>query len=264
MIERLITKEVQTSIIKGVIGEIPYIGSVLNEVIYESRARIKQERINKFISLLHDYMCNVSIDSIDFEYVKSDDFSDLFESVLKRVALTKSEEKMRRFKKVLVSEIQNPTRTDFVETFLDIITRLDEVQIKILNDIKIATKNCGGLHEKVFKLQDEISKIENDLSQNKKSDNERLIVLSLQQSKTEKENRLKILLNILVDNQRYYNSDNYGITHNQYVFYLQDLISKALLQERLIPRKIKAPFVTKIIELTTYGDEFLNFIQTEE
>ena len=154
--KKVILREVGISVTKGAIGAIPIVGTVLNEAIFESRGRIKQDRINKFIKMLQDFMETVSEETIDFNHLKSDEFSDIFESILKRVAYTRSEEKMKRFKKILVSEMQNPSNTDFTETFLDIISRLEEVQIKILQGMKIATKKCEGLHEKVFKLQNEV------------------------------------------------------------------------------------------------------------
>lgn len=261
--KKVILREVGISATKGAIGAIPFVGTALNEAIFESRGRIKQERVNKFIEMLQDFMRTVSEESINFQHLKSDEFSDIFESILKRIAYTRSEEKMKRFRKVLISEMQNPSDTDFTETFLDIISRLEEVQIKILRDIRIATKNCGGIHEKVYKIQNEIKKHEVQLKkelghqENGFANN----VPSEQKFIAKKKSIARKKMQILIENQKYYNSDVYGIEHSQYKFYVQDLISKALLQERLIPRNGKEPPVTQIIEISNYGEEFLNFLE---
>lgn len=252
----ILIREIEISATKSAIGAIPYVGTLLNEVIFDGRGRIKQERINKFIRMLQEYMESASEEIIDFEYIKSDKFSDIFESILKRVTNIRSEEKMKRFKKILISEMQNPSESDFIEIFLDIVSRLEDMQISILKDIKIATKNCGGLHEKVFKLQNEISfqKTKKNKTLNSLDGNNQIII-------SEKNNELKKALKILASNQKYYDSSIYNIDQNQYMFYIQDLISKALLQERLIPRYGKEPPVIKIIEISTYGEEFLHFIE---
>lgn len=261
--KKVILREVGISATKGAIGAIPFVGTVLNEVIFESRGRIKQERVNKFIEMLQDFMGTVSEESINFQHLKSDEFSDIFESILKRIAYTRSEEKMKRFRKVLVSEMQNPSDTDFTETFLDIISRLEEVQIKILRDIRFATKNCGGVHEKIYKIQNEIKKhkvqLKKELEYRKNGFANN--VLTEQKFIAEKEAFVRNKMQILIENQKYYNSDAYGVTHSQYKFYVQDLISKALLQERLIPRNGKEPPVTQIIEISNYGEGFLNFLE---
>lgn len=261
--QEIIIREVGISVTKGAIGAIPFVGTALNESLFECRARIKQERVNKFIKMLQEFMVTVSDKDIDFKHLKSDEFSDIFESILKRVAYTRSEEKMKRFRKVLVSEMQNPTNTDFTETFLDIISRLEEVQIKILKDIRIATKNCSKHHEKVFNLQNEIqahkTQLQEELEQQKNGNANN--VSREQKNISEKNSLVKNSLSILADNQQFYNSMAYGIEVSQYSFYIQDLTSKALLQERLIPINGKVPPVAKIIEITTYGEEFLKYIE---
>ena len=91
--KKIILKEIGVSAIKVAIGAIPFAGTALNEVIFEGRGRLKQERINNFILMLQDYMENLSESDIDFNYMKSEEFSDIIESVLIRVSNTRSLEK---------------------------------------------------------------------------------------------------------------------------------------------------------------------------
>ena len=129
--------------------------------------------------------------------------------------------------------------------------------------IKIATKNCGGLHEKIFKLQNEIKTHKVQLKKESEYQKKHLAhsVGSVQKNITNKTFTVRRTLKVLTDNQKFYNSEMYGIETSQYSFYVQDLISKALLQERLIPRNGKEPSVTKLIEITTYGEEFLKYLE---
>lgn len=105
---KIILHEFGISAAKSAIGAIPYVGALLNEVIFDFRGRIKQERCNRFIYELTKYMANFTEGDIDFAYIKSDDFSDIFESIIRRVVLNRSEEKMHRFKKILVKQMIAP------------------------------------------------------------------------------------------------------------------------------------------------------------
>lgn len=131
--EKIIIQEVGISIAKGVMGGIPFVGTALNEVIFDGRGRVKQERINSFILELTKYMKEVTENQINYEYIKSDEFGDIFESIMKRVVYNKCTEKMHRFKTILVGNMINPSYTDYSETFLDIVAKINEKQIEILD-----------------------------------------------------------------------------------------------------------------------------------
>ncbi len=69
------------------------------------------------------------------ENLKTEEFSDLFEAVLRRVTQTKSKEKHKRFRDVLIHHIKNPDPDiDNSETYLDAITSLNEMSINILKE----------------------------------------------------------------------------------------------------------------------------------
>ena len=40
------------SVIRGLVGAIPYVGTALNEAIFDFRSRLKQERLEKFVEEL--------------------------------------------------------------------------------------------------------------------------------------------------------------------------------------------------------------------
>ncbi|MBK8087725.1 MAG: hypothetical protein IPK31_07160 [Chitinophagaceae bacterium] len=85
---------------------VPILGPALNEII-DFRGKLKQERLNTFTELLENYFSNHK--GVKLENFQTAEFSDLFESVLKRVALTSSLEKMKIFKAILVNQIENLT-----------------------------------------------------------------------------------------------------------------------------------------------------------
>ncbi len=107
-------------------------GKFLNE-FFDYRSRIKQNRINSFIESLQTYLQQTHYnEKIHFDLLNEEDFTDIFESVLRRVVVTKSLEKLNRFKLIITKSLIEPKEINFTESFLDLITGLHEKQIEIL------------------------------------------------------------------------------------------------------------------------------------
>ncbi len=76
-----IKKQYAISILKGAIGAVPIAGTFINEVIFEARARLKQERIISFIEKFADYVNSKNSDNINLEDIEKDDFGEIIISV---------------------------------------------------------------------------------------------------------------------------------------------------------------------------------------
>jgi hypothetical protein len=219
-------KEVGISVVKGLIGAVPYAGTALNEVLFESRGRIKQKRINTFIEHLSSYMSSFNEKDIDFEHIKSEEFGDIFESILKRVAYNRSIEKLHRFKKILANQIISPKQTVFTETFLDLVQRLEEAQIQILDHYKKINKG-------------EIER-EKEITERGTVDG----------GTWGGEEDVKGPSDL---DAKYFHLDE-----TSYKFFVQDLISKSLLFDDSINRIDSRPF--EVLQISQFGMEFLNFL----
>lgn len=154
------------SILKGLIGAVPYAGTALNEAIFECRSRIKQNRINNFVLQLGQYIEDHN-ENIDLEYIKSEQFGDILESIFKEVLRTGVKDKLDRFKKILVKQMNSSNHVEFTETFLDIISKLNEKEIELLdyyskNDDELGTVKYErfNIDENMYRfyIQDLISK----------------------------------------------------------------------------------------------------------
>src|SRR5258708_25200147 len=128
-----VLQETTVSLVKSVFGAVPFVGGVLNEIAFDYRSRLKQNRLNKFIELLSDFF--VQNPNIDPQNLKTEEFSDLFESVVRRALQTKSVEKHKRFRDVLAQQVLHPEKeTDSAEIYLDLISTLDEMAMFILSE----------------------------------------------------------------------------------------------------------------------------------
>ena len=82
MKKELKQKEYGISTLKGLIGAIPFAGTLLNEVAFEARSRIKQERVNKFIEEFSDYMSSYSPHESYENLIDSEKIGDIFEEII--------------------------------------------------------------------------------------------------------------------------------------------------------------------------------------
>lgn len=55
-----------------------------------------------------------------------------------KISQNKSEEKVHRFIRVLVNQMTTPYETEYIETFLEIVSKINEKQIEILNTYRKA------------------------------------------------------------------------------------------------------------------------------
>ena len=120
------------SVIRGLVGAIPYVGTALNEAIFDFRARLKQERLEKFVEELASILQTLESDKIDVAYIQSAEFIDFLEDVLVRAAKVRAEEKRRKLAAVLAGRLQHAEGTPFDDRFLDLLVHLSDTQVRIL------------------------------------------------------------------------------------------------------------------------------------
>ncbi|MDK8643461.1 hypothetical protein [Niallia taxi] len=211
------------SISKSVLGAIPYVGSLLSEIFFDYRGRLKQERINSFIEDVQQYLISqVDEQEIDMDHIRSEQFGDLFESIIYKVSQNSQKDKINRFKLILINQMIAPYQTDYSETFLDIVSKINEKQIEILN-----------IYRKV--QEGEII--------NEDSLMERTLLNANHEIKT----------------SDFRTPQYFNLEKDVYMFYVQDLVSKSLLLDDSINRLGTKPY--DILEITAFGIEFLRFIE---
>ena len=84
-------KEVVLASIKSLFGAVPFVGTGLNELI-DFIPNLRQKRLNKFTEILTVYF--QEIQEINIENINTENFSDIFQSIIFRVTKTQSEEKL--------------------------------------------------------------------------------------------------------------------------------------------------------------------------
>ncbi|MFC0878982.1 hypothetical protein ACE01N_20475 [Saccharicrinis sp. FJH2] len=247
-------KEIVISTAKSIFGVIPYGGALLDELFFEYNGRIKQNRLNHFIEILVEFFTEDA--NVKIENIKTENFNDLFESVLRRVVQTKSDLKLIRFKDILLKELENPTeQTELIDLYLDLITTLSEEELIILYHHREFDTKYDAERKNLDQLTAKLATVK------KKMDQETIIVI---ESKYKKEFdslslEIKQIKTKHTELDKYRKSDFYNIDNQKFGFYKQRLYSKGLLIDWGIGRIDTDPF--EMMSITQFGIEFIEFIK---
>ena len=218
------------SVKKSAIGAIPYVGTLMNEMIFEYKSRLYQDRINHFIEEMADFFNKVNKKNIDMKFIKSDDFIDIFFNVIDYVEKTKFNSKIKIYRDLLGENMlySENRELDFFSTYLELIFKMSFDEISVLQK-----------HYEMLIIQKELEK--DNISNNNKNmnDNE--------------------LYEEYLDRVKMYRKGNfYSISEKEYLFYLQDLYSKGLLVDDGVNRWDYGQF--ELMKITEFGASFIEFI----
>lgn len=247
-------KEMAVSTLKTIFGAIPYGGAVLDELFFEYNGRIKQNRLNRFVEILAE---NFTADSgINLENIKTEDFNDLFESVLRRVVQTQSELKLLRFKDILIKELNSPSENvELIDHYLDLISNLTEEEITILYNHRFFTNKYEEEIDEMNLLKDNLSSLEQQMKRETIIFNESKFKKPHDEVKLKYETKRDFILSF----SKYKKADFYKLSENKFMFYKQRLFSKGLLIDNPMNRIGNMPFGH--MGITEFGIEFIDFIK---
>jgi hypothetical protein len=128
-----VTKQIIAGILRGGISAIPYAGGILNEMFFEIRSRIKQERL---LSFLEEYSASLQELQAIFkleERAKDESFGDFFEFVLTRVVRNRAASKTKVYREALVkATVTDNFDTESYELLLPTIGGLSDSELLIL------------------------------------------------------------------------------------------------------------------------------------
>ena len=247
-------KEILISTVKSIFGAVPFGGTALNELFFEYNGQLKQKRLNNFIEILSDNFTEES--GIKLENIKTEDFNDLFESVLRRVVRTKSELKLQRFKDILIKQLIRPSEhSELNDHYLELISTLTEEEITILYNHRHFTLEY---EDKITEMNRHKSNLD---SLQKQLDNERLIIgHSKFQEPFEKLTITYHKSKEYIDSlEKFKKAEYYNLTDNVFMFYKQRLFAKGLLIDDRMKRIGNLPF--SHMGITEFGIEFIDFIK---
>lgn len=118
--------------LRSALGAVPFVGTLLNEALFDVRSRIKQERLEEFITKLAEELDRLGQSAVDAEYLSTDEFSDRLEDILVRVSRQRHEERRQRLRQVLLRALGGERAVDFEPMFLSVVDETTEDELGVL------------------------------------------------------------------------------------------------------------------------------------
>lgn len=117
------------AVLKGVVGSlIPPVGQGI-EAFANWRSRVKQERINQFFN---DTIRQIEQKKVDYNFLRTEEFSDLLEIILQKISVTANDSKRAYFRKILIGAIHGQHPPDMSTVFFDILGEITIGEIELL------------------------------------------------------------------------------------------------------------------------------------
>lgn len=217
-------------VVNSVLGFLPG-GHIVTEIV-EYRAKVQQERLNKFSDFLKKGFETCTDKSFDPETLKTEEFLDAFEAIIRKVASTSSEQKLKRYRNVLLRTMYEKNDSELFFKYLALIDEISETQILILSTLG---HGGGGIEESEMMRQ--LSNPDDFADYAK--------------------NLLQLSLFTLANGQK--------IKTTEIDFFIHDLESKGIIENKnrgIIKQTFTGETpVPKKFSLTEIGSDFLEFIK---
>lgn len=137
--DKYLIDEIFNDFVKLVLSEIPA-GKILIYFL-DLNSRLKQKQLENFINLFIERFkeLNIGVDNI----ARKDDFLLSMDLIFQNVVKNKSEHKMKIFRDILINQVYNETSLDtgLLNTFLDLISKISDIEIAILKEFYLFDKN---------------------------------------------------------------------------------------------------------------------------
>jgi len=115
--------------IEALLNLIPYAGGFLATYFGEIRSRRIQERMNNYFTYFTSRLKNLDQKKIDYDYLKSEEFAELFAQGAEQAARSTTEKRIKRFANILVNnaliDSKSRLRTQSIMSFVDRLSDLD-------------------------------------------------------------------------------------------------------------------------------------------
>ncbi len=239
------------SAFKSAVETLPF-GKILTEVVFEYRSKVKEKRLFNFIENLKTYVAEKN-PYINIDTLKSDEFGDLFENILRKVTQTRQDNKVLGFRNILLKGIAASEDIEYCELFTELLSQIHEKQIKILFTHSEALSKKDISLKKMHRLSNELFEKEREEEKLKDTDN-----LEVSKRVARLKNEITSLREAIQASKNIRTGAYYGISEDEYQYLIQDLYNKALMADEGVGAIGTLPF--EIMHITELGMKFLEFV----
>lgn len=132
----LVVVETSIGVVRGLLGAVPVAGTFLTEAAFDIRSRIKQRRLEEFVSKLGDRLEKLE-GNVHLDILKTEEFVDLFEDVTEKILKNRSQGKLQVFTDILATSMCKKSLDDaeLSHLYLSVLESLTEVELQILTSL---------------------------------------------------------------------------------------------------------------------------------
>lgn len=261
MSKNKVLKEYGIATIKGTLGAVPYVGTFLNEIVFDARSRLKQDRVNSFIEEFGKYIEELGIEKISPEELDPEKIGDILEEIITSVSKTSAEHKRNVLKKILLKQFNDKSEeVDETIRFIKITNEITLLQLKILEVFFRLSDNVIRYKLHILKLEEELQEIQTSKSEAlKKYKITSKTVQNLIEREQEINKLLKKKISALQKGDKNPNfHKTFGVKRDIYIVEIQDLIAKGLLFDFAIQTDLVDPNV--LFGITKLGRRYMQYI----
>lgn len=245
---------------KMVLGFMPA-GHVI-EGFLNYRDGLKQKRILDFsesLKSIFERELGKKLDTYNFE---TEDFVDVFDSVISQIQNTRSNKKLNGFQAILVNNIRG--KSDLVQTFIDLISRLNDMEIDILNKYNRTEDSRKEIVEEIYHLHNLLKEKKVHTLNLKDKANQGTIKPSESIAagiKDERSVEAKLIRkkNHYKESYENMNGNSFGVSLGEYEYYSNNLMSYGLIRSIKVDPCEDGNELDFIL-VSDFGKDFLNFI----
>jgi len=262
--KKVVKQEFTESTIKGLFGAIPFAGTFINEVIFEARSRIKQDRVNSFVNDFASSMDKLTEKDIDLDNIDQLALSDVIEEVLISVSKTSARHKHKSFKNILRKQFKLNSNSDEVLRFISITNSITAIQFKIMYCFSTMSDKVLKYSIQILELQEK--RISDDINLKLEKSRYKKGLSNNFETKQKEVNRnikaIKSKTKAINENIKANDHQQYGINQEEYLVEVQDLIGRGLLFDQAITTNLIQPFT--YFGLTRLGRKYIGYVKQQD
>jgi hypothetical protein len=137
-IDLFLKKYSDNSMYRAGVSAIPYIGGALDILLSSGIQKKSQKRFQNFLNELESQLKNIDENKLNYSYLESEEFYDLFLQTSNLVVRTRLQEKIKAYSNILTSslilEFKNNLKAEDVLNIIEGLTENDMKLIKLISE----------------------------------------------------------------------------------------------------------------------------------
>ncbi|MBX3097826.1 MAG: hypothetical protein KF812_13305 [Fimbriimonadaceae bacterium] len=144
------------NIVKATLNVVPFVGGSIASLIDDYIPESRQKRIEEFSKNLADEMERLG-DSLDANYVKTDEFAYLFTRVYQDVTRDYQQEKLVAYRNILVNALRVEVDASIQERYLYLVEQLTPLHLRVLSAFVSDHRNEAQMAKEPNRMSNSLS-----------------------------------------------------------------------------------------------------------